>query len=71
MAEIDADLREQELLERRLEKESHERVAIENQEFLKSMQREQQQFMLAMQQNNMQFLGKLQSCLKMQKIIDC
>ena len=59
MAERDANLREQELQERKLERESHERMAIENQEFLKNMQREQQQFMLAMQQSNMQFLGQI------------
>ena len=59
MAERDANLREQELQERKLERESHERMAIENQEFLKNMQREQQQFMLAMQQSNMQLLGQI------------
>ena len=71
MAERDANLREQELQERKLGRESQERIAIENQEFLKNMQREQQQFMLAMQQSNMQFFWeKLQSFLKMQEIID-
>ena len=64
MAEIGAGLREQELLEKKPQRESQERMAIENQEFLKNMQREQQQFMLAMQQSKMQFLGQITELLK-------
>ena len=59
MAEIDAGLREQEVLEKKLQRESKERMAIENQEFLKNMQREQEQFMPAVQQRNMQFRGQI------------
>ena len=41
MAERDGNLREQGLQERKHERGSQERMAIENQEFLKNMQKEQ------------------------------
>ena len=57
MAERDAQLREQELNERRLERECQQKMITENHNFMKNM-------LLAMQQQNMQFLGQITELFK-------
>ena len=57
MAERDAQLRDQELNGRRLERECQQKMITENQNFMKNM-------LLAMQQQNMQFLGQITELFK-------
>ena len=63
-AQTEERLREEELEERRLARESQRELLATQQAFAANMQAQQQQFMLQMQQQNIQFLATMTNVFK-------